>query len=855
MNLEGYDISKFSPMMKQYIEIKKDYADAIVFFRLGDFYEMFFEDATIASKELELQLTGKDCGQDGRVPMCGIPFHAYEGYALRLIEKGYKIAIVEQTEDPALAKGIVKREVVRVLTPGTCVIGEFLSQENNYLAVLKEEGKEYVFAYVDVLTGEINLTNLTNEEEVLNEVLNLKIKELLVESRFNKKILDVLKNNYNILITKFDYNDIPSYLGNIIYGIEDNRELEAIGMLVNYILKTQREHILHLKEVKRYQYRNYLKMDMHTKRNLELMETIRLNKRNGSLIELIDKTHTAMGLRMLVKWLNYPLVDKTLIEERLDYVSAFNQERILTDDVIEALKGVYDLERIVGKTSCGTCNAKDFAQLKRTLYNTQKLKELLVSSNNEKIRELGLKIDSLNELYDILNKAILDNPPLTLKEGGMIKPDYNQELFELYNLKNNSQDWLKNYEEKEREKSGIKNLKVGFNKVFGYYIEITKSFLNEAYLENYERKQTLVNAERFITPELKDFEVKILSSSDRINSLEYEIFLEIKGILLSYIPSLQNLANVISEVDCFISLSTVSRLYKFSRPEFNLDREMTIIDGRHPVLQQLLKNDYISNDVIVNKYNFLLITGPNMSGKSTYMKMVALIIILAQIGSYVPATTAKLPIFDQIFTRIGASDDLNSGSSTFMVEMLEANYAIKNATKNSLILFDEIGRGTATFDGLALAQAIIEYVHENIGCITLFSTHYHELVQLEKVLTRLKNVHVDVKEYNGKVVFLHKVLDGPVDKSYGINVAELAHLPKSLIKRSKMILDELEKDKKDLNMNFNLFDFEDNNEEDYQDDYLDSRGKEIVDEIDEVDINNLTPLEAFNLVVKWKSKE
>lgn len=854
MNLEGYDISKFSPMMKQYIEIKKDYADAIVFFRLGDFYEMFFEDAILGSRELELQLTGKDCGQEERVPMCGIPFHAYEGYALRLVEKGYKIAIVEQTEDPALAKGIVKREVVKILTPGTCVIGEKSHEENNYLAVLKEYGKEYIFAYVDVLTGEINITNLVNDEEVLNEIFNLNIKELLVESRFNKKIIDILKTTYNILITRFDLKDIPTYLGNIVMALDQKEELDAIGLLVNYILKTQKEHIMHLKEVRRYQYRNYLKIDMHSKRNLELMETIRLNKRNGSLLSLIDKTHTAMGLRMLIKWLNYPLVDEKEIIERLDYVEAFNNERLLTDDIIEELKGVYDLERIVGKASCGTCNAKDFAQLRKTLENVSNLKKRLLESKNQNIVDLAMKIDDLFELQNVLNKAITDNPPFQLHEGGMIRPEYNSELQELYDIKNHSQEWLKKYEEKEREKSGIKNLKVGFNKVFGYYIEITKSFLNEGYLENYERKQTLVNAERFITPELKDFEVKILSSSDRIIALEYNIFLEIKDYILSFIKSLQNLANIVSEIDCFISLSTISRMYRFIRPEFTKDRSLTIIDGRHPVLQELLKNDYISNDVIVNKYNFLLITGPNMSGKSTYMKMVALIAILAQMGSFVPATTARLPIFDQIFTRIGASDDLTSGSSTFMVEMLEANYALKNATKNSLILFDEIGRGTATFDGLALAQAIIEYTHENIGCITLFSTHYHELVALEKTLSRLKNIHVDVKEYGGKVVFLHKVLDGPVDKSYGINVAELAHLPKSLIKRSKEILASLEDDRKELNMNLSLFDFNDEDDE-IEERFIDEHDEEILDEIDNLDINNLTPLEAFNLIIKWKNKE
>jgi len=849
MNLEGYEISKFSPMMRQYLEIKKDYTDVIVFFRLGDFYEMFFDDAKIASRELELQLTGKDCGQDDRVPMCGIPFHAYEVYALKLVEKGYKIAIVEQTEDPKFAKGIVKREVVKILTPGTCVIGDISNKENNFLACLNDLGRSIILAYTDVATGDSYLTNLKDLSEVTNELMNLHIKEVVVNSKMSKKITDTLKNNYGIIVSYQDDKEIPTYLGGIVSSLENKEELEAVGILVNYILKTQREQIKHLKSIIRYQKDEYMKIDMHSKRNLELTETIRLGQKTGSLLNHLDRCHTAMGSRMMHKWLLYPLLDKKAINYRLDLVQAFMNDSITRVDIENALKTVYDLERISGKISCGTCNAKDLAQLRRSLSNIPLIKSILEENGNPLLKELSTRIDSLDELYHLLDISIVDNPPFVLREGGMIKPTYNEDLYELYNLKNNSQEWIINYEANEREKSGIKSLKVSFNKVFGYYIEITKSFLDNPYLENYERKQTLVGAERFITPELKEFEVKVLSASDKIVSLEYDLFIELKNITATFIPRIQKLADNLSIIDCLISFANIAITYNYTRPNFNDNRELTIIDGRHPVVETVLKSDYVSNDVIVNKYNTLLITGPNMSGKSTYMRMVALICIMSQMGSFVPAKSANMMLFDQVFTRIGASDDLMGGASTFMVEMIEANYAIQNATKNSLILFDEIGRGTATFDGLALAQAIVEYVHEKIGCLTLFSTHYHELVQLENSLSRLKNIHVDAKEENGKVLFLHKVLDGPIDKSYGINVAALAKLPKSLIQRSKTILESLETENHQANVDLNLFNFDAYDEEET----INPVNSELIEALNEIDVNSITPLEALTLIVKLKS--
>ena len=852
MNLEGYDLQKFTPMMQQYLQIKKDYTDVIVFFRLGDFYEMFFDDAVVASRELEIQLTGKDCGQKTRVPMCGIPFHAYEVYATKLVEKGYKIAIVEQVEDAKATKGIVKRDVVKILTPGTCVLGNLENKENNYIASIKEEGKNFIFTYVDVTTGDSYLTVLSSQTELVDEILNLRVKEIVLNSKFNRKIVDTLTKNYGILISNEEDFELPSYLSGLTIDLNDKAEIQSFALLVNYIIKTQREKLTHLKTVTRYERKEFLKIDIHSKRNLEITETLRLGQKNGSLLALLDKCHTAMGSRMMRKWLEYPLIDRNEINNRLDYTTLFLNDFLLRKDIEECLKTVYDLERIVGRISCGNCNAKDLAQLRRSLSNVPQLKEFLSNTNNPKLVELSLKIDTIEELHSLLEKALVENPPLTIKEGGMFNPEYNETLLELTNIKNNSRDWILQYEINEREKTGIRTLKVGFNNVFGYYIEVSKSFVNSPMLENYERKQTLANAERFITPELKEYESKVLSASDKIVQLEYELFLNLKEVCSTYIKRIQGLADRISEIDCLVSFANLALKYNYVRPTFSTNQDVIIIDGRHPVVENVLGTDYVVNDVIVNKYNTLLITGPNMSGKSTYMRMLALIAIMAQIGCYVPASKAQMPIYDQIFTRIGASDDLIGGASTFMVEMQEANYALSNATKNSLILFDEIGRGTATFDGLALAQAIVEYVHEKIGCTTLFSTHYHELVRLEESLSRLKNIHVSAKDESGKIIFLHKVKDGPVDKSYGINVAALAKLPKSLIARSKDILEKLESENHAHNVDLTLFNFDE--DEFIEEEVAPTLNNEIIEELEAIDVNNLTPIEALNIIVKLKQK-
>ncbi|MCR5350442.1 MAG: DNA mismatch repair protein MutS [Acholeplasmatales bacterium] len=844
----------YTPMMEQYLDIKKDYKDYIVFFRLGDFYEMFFEDAYTASKELELALTGKDAGADERVPMCGIPYHAASEYIEKMVNRGYKIAIVEQIEDPKTAEGkIVKRGVVKIITPGTIDSG-IKDRENNFIASIIGIKNAFVLCYSDVTTGEGYVTKFKNINMLLNELLSLHIKEIITKSNFNNKLLmEFIKNN-NISLSIEDNDNIDEELSYVVCDIEDIYK-PSIGIIINYFIHTQYQKPLFFKKFKSYINESYLHIDAFTKKNLEINETLRTSSRNGSILWLIDKCNTAMGSRMLHKWLDKPLVDLDAINERLDYVEAFNQSYIEKEEIKRIFKDVYDLERIISRISSQTANAKDLVWLIRSLKNIPSLKEFVSRLPLEKSKELADSIDSHENLYNLLNSALKENPPLSVKEGDIIRDGFNKELDDLRSIKENGKMWILNYEQKEREKTGIKNLKVGYNRITGYFIEITKGQLQN-YNEDfgYVRRATLANAERFISPELKEYEQKVLSAGDRIMELEYQIFVSLRKEANKYVRSLQELADIISNIDVYISLSDIATKFNYVRPTFNSDRKVTIIDGRHPVLESLLKNDYIVNDVTINKYNMVLITGPNMSGKSTYMRMLASIIILAQIGSFVPAKSADLMVFDAIYTRIGASDDLVSGQSTFMVEMSEANYAISNATKNSLVLFDEIGRGTATYDGMALAQAILEYLHEKVGAITLFSTHYHELTILEGKLARLKNVHVEAKETENGVAFMHKVLDGPTDKSYGINVASLAGLPKSLIKRSKDILEHLEENSNNKkSVSLDLFNFDEyDNKEEVKVERIADRIKE---RLDMIDINTLSPLEALNLLNELKGME
>ncbi len=853
MTLNEVDKTKLSPMIQQYISIKEQNMDSILFYRVGDFYEMFFDDAYIASRELELQLTGKDAGIEERVPMCGIPFHAYQIYALKLLEKGFKVGIVEQVEDPSTAKGLVKRDVIKVLTPGTTVETDLDSKSNNYIVAIGAIKREYVIVYADSSTGDVYATKLPTIDSLKNEIISLHAREVIVNTSFQPKFLESLHNNYQIVISHEDNTDIPDYLKYVAETLLPEF-IPTAGILLNYLTYTIKQSLNHLKEAVYYESKDYLKLDPFTKRNLELTETLRKEQKNGSLLWLLDKCETAMGSRMLHKWIDRPLVDQKEINKRLDYVEALNKDYITKEEIKESLKTIYDLERIVGRISVGNANAKDLVQLRRSLSNIPTIKALITKLDIDDAQSLSANIDTHYELYELLSRALVDNPPMTIKEGGMIQEGYNNELDELKSISTNSKNWILNYEQSEKERTGINGLKVGYNRVFGYYIEITKSYLGLVKEEfEYDRKQTLANAERFITPELKKYESIILGSDDKIVKLEYELFIELRDECRKCISSLQSLANIISTIDVLIAFSEISTKNKYVRPTLTDTREITVIDGRHPVVESVLNDKYISNDIYINKYNTLLITGPNMSGKSTYMRQLASIIIMAQIGCFVPAKSASLCTFDSIFTRIGASDDLMSGQSTFMVEMMEANYAISNATKNSLILFDELGRGTSTFDGMALAQAIIEYVHERIGCVMLFSTHYHELVQLEKTLKRLKNVHVSAKETKDGVVFLHKVLDGGADKSYGINVASLAGLPKSLIARSKEILDSLEDDSKNKEMNLDLFSFQDYEE---QPEIKEVTDAEIIKRaIDELDLDSLSPKDALNFLYDLKNKE
>ena len=844
------DEKKYSPMIMQYLDIKKDYEDVIVFYRVGDFYEMFFDDAILASKELELALTGKDAGVEERVPMCGVPFHAADTYIEKLVDRGYKVAIVEQTEDPKEAQGLVKRGVIKLITPGTIDTG-LREKENNYIASIGYYKREYILCYSDITTGEGYISTFKSFDLLANEVLSLKIKEIIVNHTFSHiGLKDFVLKNSIVLSYQDDILDMEE-LKYIVENINSEYHF-VVYMLLSYFIETQKTTPNYFKPFHSYISESYLHIDAFTKKNLEITETLRLNNKNGSLLWLMDKCNTAMGSRMLHKWMDKPLVDRESIEKRLDYIEAFNNHIIEKEEIKSSFKNVYDLERIIGRICQGSANAKDLVWLRRSLKDIPFVKHEL---SNMELDEISNLVDTHEELYNLLEAALVENPPLSVKEGGMINEGFNKELDDVRNISTNGKDWILNYEALEREKTGIKTLKVGFNRVTGYYIEITKTALKELPEDiKYERRATLVNSERFISPELKHYEQLVLNAKERIESLEYEIFTQLRNKAKEYVKSLQQLANIISEIDCYISLSDIAIKNNYVRPTFNQNKVINIVDGRHPVLENLIGPKYIVNDVVINKYNMILITGPNMSGKSTYMRMLASIIILAQMGSFVPARVADLSIMDAIFTRIGASDDLVSGQSTFMVEMMEANYAITNATKNSLVLFDEIGRGTATFDGMAIAQAILEYLHEKVGCITLFSTHYHELTALDQKLKHLKNVHVEAEETENGVAFLHKVLDGPTDKSYGINVASLAGLPKSLTERSKQILNVLEEDSKThKGITLDLFNFDEFEEK--EEVKVETSASRIKKRLDEIDINKLTPLEALNILYELKELE
>ena len=791
--------AKYSPMMVQYLEIKKEYPDALVLFRLGDFYELFFDDAKTASRELELVLTGKNAGVDERIPMCGVPHHAVTAYIDKLIKRGYKVAIVEQLEDPKdVKKGVVKRDVVQVITPGTLIDVGLDESKNNYILSIDDQGSFYIIAYCDLSTGEVGVLSIEKDEDLLNnEIDTFEAKEIIVSPKFNQKILDTsrVQRKYTISI----HNDVEPTLEyeDVCMNIQDIRQIRCLVRLVDYLVQTQKRSIDYLQKAKVLKTKQYLQMDAYTRFNLELLRTIRSEDRFGSLLWVLDKTKTAMGARLLKTYISRPLADIYSINERLDVVESFVNHFIARKEIATKLNEVYDLPRLIARIGYGNANARDLVQLSKSLKVIPEMKSILNESLDPKLSELSNKLNDLNPIVELIENAIIENPPFSIKEGGMFKEGYNEELDELRKLSKGGKEWINSLEAQERERTGIKTLRIGYNKVFGFYIEVSKGQLNQVKDEyGYIRKQTLVNGERFITQELKEKEDMILHAEDKMFKLEYEIFNAIKFEVKKYTQEIQMLSEIIAEIDVLRSFAEVSVNNNYVRPTFNDAQILNVVDGRHAVLEKVTTKAYVPNDIKFNKESLIqLITGPNMGGKSTYMREVALIVIMSQVGCFVPAKEAKLPVFDRIFTRIGASDDLVSGQSTFMVEMIEANNAIRNATPNSLILFDEIGRGTSTFDGMALAQAIIEYLCLNVKAVTLFSTHYHELTHLEGKIEGLKNQHVAVYEENDKVTFLYKIEEGPANKSYGINVARLAHLPTSLLDRAKDILVELENKK------------------------------------------------------------
>ena len=835
------DLNKITPMMRQYIDIKNKHQDIIVMFRLGDFYEVFFEDAITVSRELELTLTGRAAGLEERVPMCGVPHHAVAVYIEKLVEKGYKVGICEQLEDPATAKGLVDRGLTQIISKGTVTTGESLNEKDfNYVGSVLDCKNSYALTYTDITTGIIYVMILAhNASNLVSEIVSLNIKEIIIESSLDKSIVDILQKQFKIVISINDeIQDIDEY--KYVYeDIEDTRMVKVIKHLLTYISETQMRSLAHLQKAIIKENKNVLKMDIHTKRNLELTETLRLKQRNYSLIWVLDKTKTAMGARLLKTYIENPLINKDEINKRYDFVSILLKEFILREELKNLLYEVYDLERLSGRIAFGSANARDLLQLKQSL-------SVLPDINNI-LKNVGYsELVDLSDIYNLLETSIYENPPVGIKEGYLIKDGFNGELDELKSLRKGGKDFVARFEQEERERTGIKTLKVGYNKVFGYYIEVSKGAIKDVKEEyGYERKQTLTNCERYISPILKEKEALILNAEERIIELEYNLFIEIRDKVKGYIPKLQEVSKIISEIDVLQSFATIAEENNYIRPTLTDDRNLFLKDNRHAVVEKVLETEYVCNDIVMdNNTNIELITGPNMAGKSTYMRQLAITVIMAQIGSYVPAKEALLPVFDAIYTRIGASDDLVSGESTFMVEMKEANNAISNATENSLVLFDELGRGTATFDGMALAQAIIEYIHDNIKCKTLFSTHYHELTDLENNLEHLKNIHVSAYEENGEITFLHKIEKGSVDKSYGIHVAKLANLPAKLINRASSILKIYESNEQNRDVRVQ--------EQLPLDELFEIKESDVEKRLKEIDPLETTPMEALNILVELK---
>lgn len=866
-------------MMKQYLEIKEKYRDSILFFRLGDFYEMFFEDAITASKELEIALTGRDCGQKEKAPMCGIPFHSADTYIAKLIEKGYKVAICEQVEDPSKAVGLVKRDVVRVITPGTVIDPNMLDEKkNNYLCCIFLDEKGYGLAYVDVSTGDFFTTegileNVDIIDALFDELGKIMPTEIICNNFFydNEIISSKIRQRFECMINTyhewtfdlgFAEESIKRQLSVISLdglGMRDkNYSVIASGALIEYLRETQKTSFYHINKINQYSSNNYMVLDVNTRRNLELTETIRGKTKKGSLLWVLDKTSTAMGGRLLKKWIEEPLLDKKSIEYRLSTVEYFVDNLILINDLRSLLKDVYDIERLMSKVIYGTCNARDLIALKNSIKVFPQIKTFLKDTGCEELIDISYKLDGLEDIYDLIDKSIVDDPPFSVREGGIIKKEYNFEIKSLREASVQGKEWLSKIEEQERIKTGIKNLKIGFNKVFGYFIEVSKG--NIKFVPDYFiRKQTLANSERYITPELKEMEDKILGAEDKMVALEYQVFVNIRDSIAAEVKRIQDSGKIIAKVDVLNSLALSALNNNYIKPKINTNGFINIKEGKHPVVEKVLEEGlFVPNDTYLNndESRVLVITGPNMAGKSTYMRQVALIVLMMQIGSFVPAEEADICIVDRIFTRIGASDDLSQGQSTFMVEMSEVANILNNATQNSLLILDEIGRGTSTYDGLSIAWAVIEYISnpKKIGAKTLFATHYHELTELENKLEGVLNYKILVQEKGEDIIFLRKIKKGGADRSYGIEVAKLAGVRGDVINRAYEILQDLEKrdeSKPEIAISVSEKEIKENihkSNNDLQLDLFNIKKSNLIEKIKDIDVEKLTPIDAINIL-------
>lgn len=876
-------MAELTPMMQQYLETKKEYPDCILFYRLGDFYEMFYEDALVASKELEITLTGKNCGQEERAPMCGVPYHAVEGYLNKLVSKGYKVAICEQTEDPKLAKGLVKRDVVRIVTPGTNLNIQALDdRKNNYLLCVCYFPGKIGVSVADVTTGDYYLTEVEDIRKLQDEINKYEPSELICNEQFFVSGYEIedLKNRLHVTVYSLSphYFDEDSCRKTLLkhfhvntltgLGIEDfPTGIIAAGALLQYLYETQKTSLAHFTHLYPYLTSKYMLLDSSTRRNLELTETLREKQKKGSLLGVLDRTKTAMGGRLLRKYIEQPLIDRQKIEEHLDAVEALGKKSVDRDEIREYLNTIYDLERLLGKISYKTANPRDLIAFRNSLSMLPSIKTVLGDFDIPLLNNINDRLDTLDDIYHLIDDAIVEEPPIAIKEGGIIKEGFDETIDSLRNAKTDGKNWLAALEEEDRERTGIKNLRIKYNKVFGYYFEVTNSY-KELVPEDYIRKQTLANAERYTTPRLKELEDSILNAEDKLYALEYDLFCQIRDAIFAEIERIQKTARAIAKLDVFASLSYVAERNQYVRPSLNEKGIIDIKDGRHPVVEQMIQNDmFIANDTYLDnqKHCISVITGPNMAGKSTYMRQTALIVLMAQIGSFVPAKKANIGIVDRIFTRVGASDDLASGQSTFMVEMNEVANILRNATPNSLLVLDEIGRGTSTFDGLSIAWAVIEHISNRkiLGAKTLFATHYHELTELEGKMDNVNNYCIAVKEKGDDIVFLRKIIKGGADKSYGIQVAKLAGVPDMVIDRAKEIVEQLSdnditekvqnieikvKNEKHKTVKYDEVDLE-------QISLFDTvKDEDVLQELKDIDVSNLTPVDALNTLYRLQNK-